>query len=216
MKKPVNYSRLFSAVRFWISLFALAGFYQFLQWLRTSGIAITGEHIAAFVWGTVSMGLLVAFLIHVAETLLRQHRITKLIKSARARRTQDETPPEVFFAAHRQALETINEFILADAVRERQLKHIDYWYSDASLGAELFDDWSVALDDELAQAFESLGVDGLHVWLKQYTITYHIHGYKIFCVLQHSETSANWVHLDGRWYYDTTPFHIEDTERGSP
>jgi len=199
MKKPVNYSRLFSAVRFWISLFALAGFYQFLRWLRTSG---TGKDIAAFVGGAVSMGLLIAFLIHVAETLLRQHRITKQFKAARAQRTQDETPPEEFFAAHRQTLETVNELILADAEQDRPWAFSYDWDSSGQgLCMDAYQHWTVALTEEQKQLFES-NYHFLDIALTPDTITYNIDNVRsLIYVIEYSKSFEHLQHLDGKWYY---------------
>ena len=181
MKKPFNYSRLISALRLWITLFALVGLSQFLQWLRTSGIAIAGKDIAAFVGGSVSMGLLVAFLIHVAETLLRQRRITKQFKTARAQQAQDKLQSEEFFATNRDAIMAINELILSDAETDRPPEGISYdWINDGTLQAEAFHSWSVTLTEEQKQLFESFNSQVLFIALTPDTITYSFDGMKKF------------------------------------
>jgi len=219
-RKPIRNPNLISAVFSCISPFALVGFIGYVRWIQTSSFTSTWEGIAALFAGAVSTGLFVFSMLIVvlpAISLLLRHCAMKRAKAAGVQQTQDETPPEEFFAAHRQAMMAINELILDDSVQERPPPECFFysWHSpvrDFRAGVNFT--WPVDLTEEQQQMLESLG-NGCHfcqIKLTPDSITYNFDCHRTFTyVLQYSKSWDHLQHLDGKWYYDRN----DNTERES-
>jgi len=208
-KKTIRDPELFSAVFSCISPFALVGFVRYVRWIQTSSFTSTWEGIAAHFAGAVLTGLFVFSMMGVvlpAISLLRRRLAMKRAKAARVQKAQDETPPEEFFAAHRQTMKAINELILADAEQERPWEFSYSWNSpDRDLCGNAYQSWTVALTDEQKQLYEAFNCRFLDITLTPDTITYNIDGVRSFIyVIQYSRSFEHLQHLDGKWYFERT------------
>jgi hypothetical protein len=182
-----------------------------LWWRSTlspgSGVA---EKIAVFIMSISVVPLFFALGMLAGRIIssVRQRRAYKRAKEEAARAQAKMPPPEEFFATHQETLEAINQMLFADAEQKRALEEISYTWisSDRYVFAESFPAWSFELTEEQRQLFESLLCAGnVYITLTEHTVAYQLDNCKIFCVPEHSDTSANWLHLGGKWYYDVTP-----------
>jgi len=206
MKKTIRDPELVSAVFSCISPFALVGFVRYMRWMQTASFTSTWKGIAALFVCAVLSGLFVLSMMGVvlpAISLLRRRLAMKRARVTRVQLTQNETPPEEFFAAHRQTMEAINEILLADAGQERPRDFSYDWDSpDRDLCGCAYQNWTVALTEEQKQLIEAFYCNFRDIALTPDTITYNIAGSRSFIyVLQYSKSFDHLQHLDGKWYY---------------
>jgi len=217
--KKLSYGQnlLVSAICLGLCPFAAGGYVGLLWWLNTNNAKTTWGFVTVLIVYIVAMMLCLIpllFQIVAVYNLLQRHRAIARAKVA-STQAQTTTPPEEFFAAHRQEMMAVNELILADAALQRPPECFFYcWNSmDQALRATVYPSWPTELTAEQQEILDSLGNGHFfNIELTPDSIKYTFDRLRPFIyVLQYSGSIDHLQHLDGKWYYN----HNDDTERES-
>jgi len=124
---------------------------------------------------------------------------------ARIELREAQAPPEEFFTENRQALEYINELVLANAAQQRPPEEISYVFFPSSetwrepgLDFSFGYSGAVALTDEQLQLLEAFG--HVSIALTSSRITYTIGWSRFIYVREAARPFAHWQQLDENWY----------------